>query len=62
MLRANGCVAEMLRIPNSSHIGTIAGAVPARRAQNEALLDWMHRHVLGGGRAAAEPLVGAEER
>jgi hypothetical protein len=39
----------MLRIPNSSHTGTIVAAIPARRAQNEALLDWMNRYV--GARA-----------
>ncbi|HYW26016.1 MAG TPA: S9 family peptidase [Terriglobales bacterium] len=49
VLKANGCVVEMLRIPNSSHTGTIVGAVPARRAQNEALLDWMNRYVLAIG-------------
>jgi dipeptidyl aminopeptidase/acylaminoacyl peptidase len=49
VLKANGCVVEMLRLPNSSHTGTIGGAVPARRAQNEALLDWMNRHVLAMG-------------
>lgn len=48
VLKANGCVVEMLRIPNSSHTGTIMGAIPARRAQNEALLDWMNRYVLAG--------------
>jgi dipeptidyl aminopeptidase/acylaminoacyl peptidase len=47
VLKANGCVVEMLRIPNSAHTGTIVGAVPARRAQNEALLDWMNRYVMG---------------
>jgi dipeptidyl aminopeptidase/acylaminoacyl peptidase len=52
VLKANGCVVEMLRIPNSSHTGTILGAVPARRAQNEALLDWMDRYVM-----AAQPAV-----
>jgi dipeptidyl aminopeptidase/acylaminoacyl peptidase len=54
VLKANGCVAEMLRIPNSSHTGTIVGAIPARRAQNEALLDWMNRYV-----PAREPAVEA---
>jgi dipeptidyl aminopeptidase/acylaminoacyl peptidase len=49
VLKANGCVVEMLRIPNSSHTGTIVAAIPARRAQNEALLDWMNRYV--GARA-----------
>lgn len=48
VLKANGCVVEMLRIPNGSHGGTIAGAIPARRAQNEALLDWMNKYVLAG--------------
>jgi dipeptidyl aminopeptidase/acylaminoacyl peptidase len=52
VLKANGCVVEMLRIPNSSHTGTIVGAIPARRAQNEALLDWMNRYVM-----AVEPAV-----
>jgi dipeptidyl aminopeptidase/acylaminoacyl peptidase len=46
VLKANGCVVEMLRVPNSSHIGTIVGAIPGRRAQNEALLDWMNRYVM----------------
>jgi len=46
VLAANGCVVEMLRIPNSAHTGTIVGALPGRRAQNEALLDWMNRYVL----------------
>jgi dipeptidyl aminopeptidase/acylaminoacyl peptidase len=48
VLKANGCEVEMLRIPNSSHVGAIAGAIPARRAQNEALLGWMNRYVPAG--------------
>jgi len=47
VLKANGCVVEMLRLPNSPHGGSIAGPVPIRKAQNEALLDWMKRYVLG---------------
>ena len=47
MLKANGCVVEMLRLPDSPHAGSIMGPVPLRRAQNEALLDWMNRYVLG---------------
>ncbi|MCE5207785.1 MAG: S9 family peptidase [Chloroflexi bacterium] len=46
-LRANGCIAEMLRLPGGSHIGSIAGAITLRKAQNEALLDWMNRYVPG---------------
>jgi dipeptidyl aminopeptidase/acylaminoacyl peptidase len=56
VLRANGCAAEMLRLPNSSHTGAIVGQVPVRTAQNEALLDWMRRYVLPRRtEAAAEP-------
>ena len=46
-LKANGCTVEMLRLPNSPHAGTIAGPPFLRRAQNEALLEWMNRYVLG---------------
>jgi hypothetical protein len=37
----------MLRLPESPHGGSIEGAPIVRRAQNEALLDWMNRYVLG---------------
>ncbi len=47
VLKASGCVAEMLRLPGSSHAGAIHGAPAHRRAQNEALLEWMNRYVLG---------------
>jgi dipeptidyl aminopeptidase/acylaminoacyl peptidase len=47
VLKANGCTAEMLRLPGMFHAGSITGPIPVRRAQNEALLDWMKRYVLG---------------
>ena len=47
ILKANGCVAEMLRLPNSPHAGSIGGSPLIRKAQNDALLDWMNRYVLG---------------
>lgn len=47
VLKASGCVVEMLRFPNSPHGGAIEGAPIVRRAQNEALLEWMNRYVLG---------------
>jgi dipeptidyl aminopeptidase/acylaminoacyl peptidase len=47
VLKANGCTVEMLRIPANSHVGAIAGTPIARRAQNEALLGWMNKYVLG---------------
>ncbi|MAU12953.1 MAG: dipeptidyl aminopeptidase [Anaerolineaceae bacterium] len=46
VLKANGCPVEMLRLPNSPHIGSIAGPPPLRRAQNEAMLDWFNRYIL----------------
>jgi dipeptidyl aminopeptidase/acylaminoacyl peptidase len=47
VLKANGCIVEMLRLPFSPHGGSIAGPVIVRKAQNEALLDWMERFVMG---------------
>jgi dipeptidyl aminopeptidase/acylaminoacyl peptidase len=44
-LRASGCIVEMLRFPLSPHNGSISGAVAVRRAQNQALVEWMQRHV-----------------
>lgn len=47
VLKASGCIVEMLRFPKSPHGESIEGAPIVRRAQNEALLDWMNRYVLG---------------
>jgi dipeptidyl aminopeptidase/acylaminoacyl peptidase len=47
VLRVNGVPAEMLRFPNTSHGGSVRGPIGHRRAQNEALIDWMNRWVLG---------------
>ena len=47
VLKASGCVVEMLRLPASSHGGSIMGEPILRRAQNRALLDWMNKYVLG---------------
>ena len=47
VLKANGCTVEMLRLPNSSHNGTLRGEPVIRRVHNEALLDWMNRYVMG---------------
>jgi dipeptidyl aminopeptidase/acylaminoacyl peptidase len=48
VLKDNGCIVEMLRLPESSHGGSIAGALPIRQAHNEALLDWMNRYLMNG--------------
>ena len=45
VLKANGCVVEMLRLPGSPHAGAIIGEPKLRRAQNEALLNWMQQYV-----------------
>jgi dipeptidyl aminopeptidase/acylaminoacyl peptidase len=47
VLKASGCIVEMLRLPNSPHVGSIAGPPILRHAQNEALLGWLNRYVLG---------------
>jgi dipeptidyl aminopeptidase/acylaminoacyl peptidase len=52
VLRVQGVPAEMLRFPNTSHGGSSMGPVGHRRAQNEAVLEWMNRWVLG---VVAEP-------
>ena len=46
VLKANGCMVEMLRLPDMPHIGSMSGPLEVRRAQNEALLDWMNRFIL----------------
>lgn len=66
VLKAVGCVVEMLRLPASSHVGSIAGAPIMRRTHNDALLDWMDRYVLGkeastGSTAQDAPGPGAEQ-
>ncbi|MEM5773386.1 MAG: S9 family peptidase [Anaerolineaceae bacterium] len=45
ILKANGCVTELLRYPNSSHGGPISGPLAARKIHREALLDWMDRYL-----------------
>ena len=49
VLKANGCVVEMLRQPGGSHAASINGAVNLRRAHNDAMLDWFARYVLSAG-------------
>ena len=47
VLKANGCIAEMLRQPGGFHGASINGAINLRRAHNDAMLDWFARYVLG---------------
>ena len=46
VLKANGCIVEMLRQPGGSHGASISGAVNLRQAHNEAMLEWFARYVL----------------
>jgi len=59
VLRVNGVPAEMLRFPNTPHGGSILGPISHRRAQNEALLDWMNRYVLGAAAGEGEKQLAA---
>src|SRR5436190_1220221 len=54
VLRVNGVPAEMLRFPDTPHSGSVIGPIGHRRAQNEALLDWMNRYVLDAAVESAE--------
>ncbi len=47
VLKAGGCLVEMVRLPTSPHAGSIHGRPMVRRVQNEVLLDWMNRYLLG---------------
>ena len=47
ILKANGCVVEMVRFPNSAHTMSINGSPLMRKTQNEEILKWMNRYVLG---------------
>lgn len=55
VLRANGCIAEMLRQPRSSHVGSIMGPLPARRAHLESHLGWFDKYILGKEQPAPTP-------
>jgi dipeptidyl aminopeptidase/acylaminoacyl peptidase len=45
ILKANGCIAEMLRMPASGHNDSTYGSFETRKAHNEALIDWMNRYL-----------------
>lgn len=45
ILKSNDVPTEMLRLPNSAHTGTVDGPVPARLAQNEAVVAWFTRYL-----------------
>lgn len=40
-----GCPTELVRITGMNHMGDSGGPLPARFAQNEALLEWFERHL-----------------
>ena len=52
IVKASGGIAEMLRFPHTGHHGSMVGPPSHRHAQNEAMLDWMTRYVLGNERRA----------
>jgi dipeptidyl aminopeptidase/acylaminoacyl peptidase len=54
-LKVNGCVVEMVRLPESSHAATIIGNPMIRRVGNEVLLDWMDRFILGKTNSERKP-------
>ena len=56
VLKANGCIVEMLRLPNSSHGGAIGGPIASRKAQNDGLLDWILPEIVNLGFCALNPI------
>ena len=42
-LKANGCITEMVRYPEQSHLGSITGPVYVQKSQNDELLGWISR-------------------
>ncbi len=48
VLKANGCIVEMLRQPGGSHGASIRGAINLRCEHNTAMLNWFNRYVLEG--------------
>jgi dipeptidyl aminopeptidase/acylaminoacyl peptidase len=47
VLRANGCIVEMLRQPGGSHGGSIGGTPPLRKSNLEYHLNWFNKYILG---------------
>ena len=45
-LKANGCIVEMVRFPEMSHLGSITGPIIVQKTQNDELLGWMNKYVL----------------
>ena len=46
-LKDNGCIVEMIRVPGGSHVMSISGEAGWRKMQNEEMLSWFNRYVLG---------------
>ncbi|MEM7094048.1 MAG: S9 family peptidase [Actinomycetota bacterium] len=40
-----GCPTDMVRLPNASHAGSTFGPAVIRRAEDDAIVDWMQRHL-----------------
>jgi dipeptidyl aminopeptidase/acylaminoacyl peptidase len=46
-LKVNGCIVEMMRFPSGSHIMSIGGDLVSRRTENQEILKWFNRYILG---------------
>jgi dipeptidyl aminopeptidase/acylaminoacyl peptidase len=45
-LKANGCITEMVRLPDMPHVASINGPIIMQKTQNNELLGWMNKYVL----------------
>ncbi len=46
-LKSNGCITEMVRLPDMAHVASINGPLIMQKTQNNELLGWMNKYVLG---------------
>lgn len=47
VLRANGCIVEMIRHPASFHGDSIRGSLPVRQSHIREKLNWFNKYILG---------------
>jgi len=46
-LKANGRITEIVRLPEMAHVASINGPIVMQKVQNDELLGWMNKYVLG---------------
>ena len=60
VLKANGCIVEMVRHPGGAHGASIGGALQLRKSHIAVSLDWFDKYIMGKDTDLAESLEQAE--